>query len=345
MEELLDVLKSEGHYRATSRLARKMEGVLEQTIRPRKREKSLVVLQEGSEHNRTPLIVGMAYALASSRLFSTVRVIKWRKGEVIDPSAILESDVTLLALEEKAKHMLGRGVGYRQFLKEHGKRFASTTSLATLGHDKIRALEKALTPDYEEMRETAKSLAKRIEKEDRIIVESENGTRLLVDKKGKPVSINTGEYDKPGTGGNLPAGEVYFPPRGKRVWGRVVIDESSRNMDETVLVDEPFEIRVNNGKCRILGKSVAAERLRESLARAKRMSRYDWGVRRLGEIGIGINPKASVVGSMIIDEKTLGTGHVAIGSNHWFGGTIYSIIHLDQVFSGIMVYAGKERLW
>ena len=56
------------------------------------------------------------------------------------------------------------------------------------------------------------------------------------------------------------------------------------------------------------------------------------GVKMIGELGIGINPDASLIGPTIINEKLLGTAHVAIGSNYWFGGNIYAKIHLDQVF-------------
>ena len=75
-----------------------------------------------------------------------------------------------------------------------------------------------------------------------------------------------------------------------------------------------------------------ADMLRESLEWAERTAKHDWGIRRLCELGIGLNPAARISGSMIIDEKVLKTAHVALGSNNWFGGTVYAAIHLDQVF-------------
>ncbi|NJL43894.1 MAG: hypothetical protein HC945_01030, partial [Nitrosarchaeum sp.] len=78
-------------------------------------------------------------------------------------------------------------------------------------------------------------------------------------------------------------------------------------------------------------------------------------VRRIGELGIGLNPHAKVVGCTILDEKALGTAHLAIGSNAWFGGAIKTIIHLDQVIKNpaimldgrtlaLPVYPLKENL-
>ena len=47
---------------------------------------------------------------------------------------------------------------------------------------------------------------------------------------------------------------------------------------------------------------------------------------------------------MIVDDKSLGTAHIGIGSNYWFGGDIYAIIHLDQVFKNPAVYFDGELL-
>ena len=47
---------------------------------------------------------------------------------------------------------------------------------------------------------------------------------------------------------------------------------------------------------------------------------------------------------MIVDDKTLGTAHIGIGSNYWFGGSIYAIIHLDQVFKNPAIYLDGKLL-
>ena len=63
----------------------------------------------------------------------------------------------------------------------------------------------------------------------------------------------------------------------------------------------------------------------------------------IGELGIGFNPKINLMGAMVVDEKALGTAHIALGSNYWFGGDIYSISHLDQVFKNpLILFDGKE---
>lgn len=51
---------------------------------------------------------------------------------------------------------------------------------------------------------------------------------------------------------------------------------------------------------------------------------------KIGELGIGTNPRAKITGGMIIvDEKVRGTIHMAIGHNKHFGGKNDATIHWD----------------
>jgi leucyl aminopeptidase (aminopeptidase T) len=54
----------------------------------------------------------------------------------------------------------------------------------------------------------------------------------------------------------------------------------------------------------------------------------------IGELGIGINPKACITGNMLEDEKAFGTAHLAFGNNADFpgGGNNNSKIHRDYLF-------------
>ncbi len=51
--------------------------------------------------------------------------------------------------------------------------------------------------------------------------------------------------------------------------------------------------------------------------------------RVLAELGIGTNPAAILSGSILEDEKVVGTAHVAFGTNVSFGGTNASAVHID----------------
>ena len=54
-------------------------------------------------------------------------------------------------------------------------------------------------------------------------------------------------------------------------------------------------------------------------------------MRHLAEIGIGTNPLAQDVSSMIEGEKIEGTVHVAFGDDSSIGGTTEATEHLDHV--------------
>jgi leucyl aminopeptidase (aminopeptidase T) len=61
-------------------------------------------------------------------------------------------------------------------------------------------------------------------------------------------------------------------------------------------------------------------------------------------LGIGINPGALLIGSTIMDEKVLGTAHIGIGSNFWFGGEIKTVFHGDQIFKNPQIFINGERI-
>ena len=87
-----------------------------------------------------------------------------------------------------------------------------------------------------------------------------------------------------------------------------------------------------------------AKQLEATLKWAASVAKNPGNVRRICELGIGLNSNASIIGAMIVDDKTLGTAHIGIGSNYWFGGNIYAIIHLDQVFKNPKIYLDGELL-
>ena len=66
--------------------------------------------------------------------------------------------------------------------------------------------------------------------------------------------------------------------------------------------------------------------------------------RNLAELGIGINPKARLIGNVLEDEKVGGTVHVALGDNSTFGGDVVAGIHLDGIITRPKVFVDGEPL-
>ena len=61
-------------------------------------------------------------------------------------------------------------------------------------------------------------------------------------------------------------------------------------------------------------------------------------------MGIGINPKAKIIGNVLEDEKVLGTCHIAIGNNVFYGGSNDVPIHLDGVITRPTIYVDNKKI-
>ena len=106
----------------------------------------------------------------------------------------------------------------------------------------------------------------------------------------------------------------------------------------TILVNEPITLKIKEGNITEISGGNEARELEDTLKWAASVAKHPGSVKRICELGIGLNPKAKIIGATIVDDKVLGTAHIGIGSNYWFGGNIFAIIHLDQVFKNPKVY-------
>jgi leucyl aminopeptidase (aminopeptidase T) len=64
---------------------------------------------------------------------------------------------------------------------------------------------------------------------------------------------------------------------------------------------------------------------------------YAKNARNIGELGIGLNPKARVSGNMLEDEKAFRTCHFAVGHN--YDEDAPALIHLDGLVGGPTIQA------
>jgi leucyl aminopeptidase (aminopeptidase T) len=233
---------------------------------------------------------------------------------------------------------------FRTYCEKKKYRYISTTGLLELPTTKFSRMINCLNVDYKEMDRKSVELYGKLRKAKTIRITTKAGTDLTAEIcDGKPVR-NSGIYKKAGTGGNLPAGEVYFAPTLGTANGTVVIDASIKHANGTSLVKKPFRIIIKDGRAVEIEPTRDSIKLIETLNQAEKKSKKPETVRMLGEIGIGINSSAEIAGPTIINEKMLGTAHIALGSNYWFGGKIYCIVHLDQVFRNPTIYLDGEKI-
>jgi hypothetical protein len=134
-----------------------------------------------------------------------------------------------------------------------------------------------------------------------------------------------------GAWGNVPSGETYIAPVEGTATGSIVINGSIPGM----VIEPGAEMVVTFEYGRLAqiepADGPAARWLRETqIAKARAAGDLEWS--NLAEIGIGLNPAVKVLtGNMLFDEKAAGTAHIALGTNAFMGGTVYSSIHCDMV--------------
>jgi aminopeptidase len=174
-----------------------------------------------------------------------------------------------------------------------------------------------MTADFKVMEKGVKRLARILEGTKTIKIITEVGTDLEVSVEGRKWYKDTGICHKRGEFMNLPAGEVFIAPKEGTANGKLIIDGAFWE-----ILDNPVSIDVKKGY---------AHRITGTKEIAKQISRRGKEGRNIAEVGIGMNPKAKIIGNVLEDEKVMGTVHVALGDNSTFGGKCRAGIHIDGI--------------
>ncbi len=316
-------------------------------------EKILTLSDYGFDNHNLALALSHMNYLASSEEGIKNKIVTQdvrHRGDTADYNLIralkeLPDENIIFANVSERLGKLGQiGKSFRKFSHAHNHRFVSSTSLGWIGNSRISDFIKSFDVDYKALAKKHQKVKSKFDSASEINVTTKAGTDLTFNVEGMTSIAADGIYNKPGMGGNLPAGEVYIPPVDKGVFGNVVIDVSLKTVKETVLVKNPVELIVENGDISLIKGEKEAELLQQSLNWAFERAKNTWGIKRIGEFGIGLNDRAKPMGSTLIDEKVYGTAHVGIGSNYWFGGSVYALIHLDQVFKDPVVKVDGKKL-
>ncbi len=228
--------------------------------------------------------------------------------------AMMSADVIIMLTANSLSHTRAR----RKATKA-GARIASMPGFSFEMLDAIAA-------DGMRMRKDARKLAMKINKNDLVRVTSPSGTDMTFKIGSKPY-IDDGILTMPQSFSNLPAGELYMLPLGTE--GTLVID-SFRNI---ITRTTEAEIR-HNRMVKISG--VQGKKFFKMLKGAN--------AKIVAEFGIGLNPYASVIGKTLMDEKCMGTCHIAFGNNVSFGGTNNVPVHLDTIVIKPTIKAGSQLI-
>jgi len=199
---------------------------------------------------------------------------------------------------------------------------------------------RAMAADHEALTQRASKVAQTLRKAGKVHVTSAKGTDVAVDFQGRMIYIDDGVIDEADVAAgrpfaNLPAGEVCVAPLEDRTDGRVIFDLAFYRGNKI----EDLEVEFTAGTIR----PVKATRGLEIFDQVLESSQGDKD--KIGELGIGLNPEIKeVIGFALLDEKVMGTAHLAIGDNRFIGGVNDSDLHWDLVIHSPTIVAGKTLL-
>jgi leucyl aminopeptidase (aminopeptidase T) len=205
-----------------------------------------------------------------------------------------------------------------------------------------RIFTAAVPIDYTRLAADCARVGPLLDRAVRVRITAPGGTELELGLEGRKSAADDGNFRRPGSGGNLPAGEVFISPQPGTAQGRIGFDGSLALPDRVVTPRLPVLVEVRDGLAGEIRGGPEAGRLeaslREAAAQALDLERegrlspglgrtYARNTRNLGELGIGLNRSTRILGNMLNDEKVYGTCHLALGRN--YDEDAPTLLHLD----------------
>jgi leucyl aminopeptidase (aminopeptidase T) len=165
--------------------------------------------------------------------------------------------------------------------------------------------EGPMSADYIEIAKKVEYLMDLFKNAKRVNITAPGGTKIELDIEDR--AFETDVEIKKGSMGNLPAGEIWCAPVEDKANGIIVCDGSIGDIGNVI---KPLKIEVRDGKI------VAIESEdKELVDEVNELISVDEMAAVIGELGIGLNPRARLTGNLLEDEKAGKTAHVAFGNN------------------------------
>ncbi|NQT32701.1 MAG: aminopeptidase [Candidatus Omnitrophica bacterium] len=237
-------------------------------------------------------------------------------------SEMLKYDVEILVTEKSLTHTRAR--------REATERGARIATMPTITEE---IANRCLDIDYEELKKESQHIYNVLKDSSEVRVVTELGTDITFKVGGSGFfGKDGGSFDYPGAYGNLPEGEVAFAP--ETCEGTFIVDASFADLG---ILASPLTFRAREGNVyEIEGENSGQVK--------QRLDKAGPRAYRVAELGIGLNPKAMIIGNILEDEKVIGTVHVAVGNNLSFGGDNDVPLHLDGVITGPEIYLDGKKL-
>ncbi len=256
-------------------------------------------------------------------------------------SALKSSDVVLTPMERLEEETEFR-LQIMKFAKDLGK-----ARMAHMPGVTVEVfLSGVLEADPHKMEATGNKVAEILTKGRSLKITTKKETDLSMKLGGweRTADADVGLITLPSQLDNLPAGESFISPLEGSANGKLVIDGSCPGM---LLDNEVIELEIENGFVIEIRGGESAKEYSE-LLRKMEEDCTDLEQKRnifaVAEIGIGLNRNAKLTGLPIVDEKVLGTAHIALGSNKFIGGKIEAPNHHDLIFLNPTVYVDGVKI-
>ncbi|MDR2313644.1 MAG: aminopeptidase [Spirochaetaceae bacterium] len=206
----------------------------------------------------------------------------------------------------------------------------------------VESFTRTIPIDYAELGRRCAAINRVLSQALSVHVRAPGGTDITLGLRGRCAKADDGDFSRPGAGGNLPAGESFISPENGTARGLIVFDGSISLYDRDAIITEPIRCEVSGGFVTGISGGKDAQALLETISLAERdaleyekagkLPRGQGGIykrnaRSIGELGIGLNPRARITGNMLEDEKAFRTCHFAIGHN--YDNDAPALIHLD----------------
>jgi leucyl aminopeptidase (aminopeptidase T) len=177
-----------------------------------------------------------------------------------------------------------------------------------------------LNVDLEELKDNTLRVYEILKGAKVIKVSAKNGTQIEFNTEGREFLADYGLLDKPGSFGNLPAGEVFIAPNEGATNGYFVAE-----FGPTFKFNNNLCFVVKDGYVReIIGSDNYANTLEGIIKKYPQAA-------NIAELGIGTNKKAKDPLNILEAEKIYKTIHMALGDNSSFGGKVSVPFHQDFV--------------
>lgn len=183
-------------------------------------------------------------------------------------------------------------------------------------------VEGGIEADFMALKRLAEKLSQKYVGET-IEVTSPAGTKLKALIKGRKPNIESGICHKKGDFAPPPDVEVNISPVEGSAEGVLMVDASASGIG---LIKETIKVTIKGGSIVSIEGGEEAKKLIKMLEAAK-----DPNVYNIAEIGLGLNPKARLIGRLLEDEGALGTAHIGVGSSLPLGGKIQAPLHIDLI--------------